>query len=226
MGSYPDTDIDPWFQQKTSFIWVPLLTWRSQVTWPLWNNKLHLPWRNNYTLKIDVNVQVWHEGWGGGGIRDKKKKKGGVGIRLNPTLNLVYSQVIYTKRLSERKLCQNKFNLKSWFLLQQTEHKWLLTNNFIPYPCLDNKLRRRLALFYDKFQERKWINLALEFLNSINPMGELCLSWGYQGNSICKKQDIARCSQFCMVRWFIVHSINKTNKKSGRVVYFDQLIHW
>ena len=97
------------------------------------------------------------------------------------------------------------------FFLQQTEHKWSPTNNFIPYPCLDNKLR--LAPFYDKFHERKWINLALEFLNSINPRWEICLSWGYQGNSICKKQDIARCSQFCMLRQFIVHFINKQTKK-------------
>ena len=166
-------------------------------------------------------------GGGGGKSRNKGQgeKKGGESI-THLTGNLVCSQVIYTKRLSERKLCQNKFNSKSWFFLQQTEHKWLLPNNFIPYPSLDNKLRRRLAPFYDKLQERKWINLALEFLNSINPRWEICLSWGYQGNSIRKKQDIARCSQFCMLRQFIVHSINKTNKKSNRVIYFDQLIHW
>ena len=166
------------------------------------------------------------DGGGGGKSRNKGQgeKKGGEGI-THLTRHLVCSQVIYTKRLFERKLCQNKFNSKSWFFfLQQTEHKWSPTNNFIPYPCLDNKLR--LAPFYDKFHERKWINLALEFLNSINPMREICLSWGYQGNSIRKKQDIARCSQFCMLRQFIVHFINKTNKKSNRVVYFDQLIHW
>ena len=110
------------------------------------------------------------DGGGGGKSRNKGQgeKKGGNGI-THLTRNLVCSQVIYTKRLSERKLCQNKFNSKSWFFLQQTEHKWLLPNNFIPYPSLDNKLRRRLAPFYDKLQDRKWINLALEFLNSIKP---------------------------------------------------------
>ena len=164
---------------------------------------------------------------GGGKSRNKGQgeKKGGNGI-THLTRNLVCSQVIYTKRLSERKLCQNKFNSKSWFFLQQTEHKWLLPNNFIPYPSLDNKLRRRLAPFYDKLQDRKWINLALEFLNSIKPQVRNMFILGISRQSICKKQDIARCSQFCMLRQFIVHSMNKTNKKSNRVVYFDQLIHW
>ena len=55
-------------------------------------------------------------GGGGGKSRNKgqEEKKGGDGI-THLTRNLVCSQVIYTKRLSERKLCQNKFNSKSLF---------------------------------------------------------------------------------------------------------------
>ena len=51
---------------------------------------------------------------GGGKSRNKEQgeKKGVDGI-THLTRNLVCSQVIYTKRLSERKLCQNKFNSKS-----------------------------------------------------------------------------------------------------------------
>ena len=54
------------------------------------------------------------DGGGGGKSRNKGQgeKKGGEGI-THLTRNLVCSQVSYTKRLSERKLCQNKFNSKS-----------------------------------------------------------------------------------------------------------------
>ena len=54
-------------------------------------------------------------GRGGGGKSRNKgqgEKKGVDGI-THLTRNLVCSQVIYTKRLSERKLCQNKFNSES-----------------------------------------------------------------------------------------------------------------
>ena len=53
-------------------------------------------------------------GGGGGKSRNKGQgeKKGGEGM-THLTRKIVCSQVIYTKRLFERKLCQKKFNSKS-----------------------------------------------------------------------------------------------------------------